>query len=222
MNIGVLWTDASCAVADSERQYLANWLQIERISVLTGSFCGHKRLVEDLAVAAGAIGDRPFFTELFMEEDKAGNWCMLHHPSYLVFFGSFVRIQPAKELYQPCPDWLRLGNDIIDELVDDSKTPLWKTYWRTDDAFADPIPGGLGTIKGRKQNFKHWLRCSWQCPVWVGSSMPSKKSWSRWKNEGRHWHSQAAWKRQSWEEQWQRASNWPWRGKRSRGGWRHR
>ena len=63
-NVGVVWMDASAEATEVERRHLVEWIMEENISVLTGSFAGHKKFVRQLAKDAGAVGDSPMYTEM--------------------------------------------------------------------------------------------------------------------------------------------------------------
>jgi hypothetical protein len=177
INIGFLTVQGG--LYEKEKQALVEWLVVSRIAILTGFFGDNKELVERLATDAGAIGFTPFYQNLWCKINRSRGWECLTHPSYFLLFGFYRAMQWPKQC-SGLPKGFELGEDIRNEMTAVADIPEWPT----NDTGNTNVPN-LGNIKMKPIDWKRWCPHTFQTVLWLGTSIPSKRSQGKGKDRSR-------------------------------------
>ena len=170
INIGVLFVHRAASKTDKER--MTQWLVVKKIAILCGFYPKGENacnFASNLARDAGAIGWGPCAQEVDVKNNRSGGMVTKTHPSFIMCFGFFNRFwwPPSTAV----PDDFVMGADVLKELVPTQEVPQWEENYEG----STSVPQ-LGTIKQKAPNFQMWCRNSFQNCVWMGTSIPSKKT----------------------------------------------
>jgi hypothetical protein len=178
INIGIL--DVSGPVSVVDRQSLVRWIVMDRIAIVGGFWGWDPKLVTAVAEGAGAIGNNPFYQDLWIHWNRqniqtGSMWECVAYPSYFLFFGQYSSMRWVKEA--PClPDDFELGTDILDDATAVADLP----WWGGDDMGSPAVPN-LGKITMKDPTFPKWCSHTFQTVVWLGTSVQGKDARKRWK-----------------------------------------
>jgi hypothetical protein len=156
-------------VSGNERRMLAHWIVENRIAIL-GGFWGTNtaRFVRELAVEAGAVGNRPCSQQLLKLNNRSRELETATHPSYFLLFGCYRQMSWPNAIG---PGEFLMGRDVEAELIPIKNAPSWKLN-RVGSAH---VPS-LGNIRMKVPDFARWCTGSFQTCIWLGTSTPSYKS----------------------------------------------
>ena len=161
---------------------LSSWIKLSKIAVLCGFFGKQGApFASSLAKAAGAVGDGPCHQVVRVVEPKRLNFGFktCTHPSFLLLFGYF-REMSWPEFPDEIDEEFKLGQDIIDEMVPLHLVPRWDEISEG----SSRVPN-LGNIKMKPVDLNRWIQGCFQTCVWMGTSIPSKRSQAKsWKRQG--------------------------------------
>ena len=170
----IAYVNISAAVADYIVHDLEQYIVVNQLSMITGSFKGESFALGAALGRAGAVASIPSYQALLFQ----GRLQERTHPSYFVFFGPYKDMTWPEEPSRP-PEEIVLGEDIEDEMLPVSELP----HWAHNKLGSSHLPH-LGKIKMKQTDFAKWCRGTFETTLWIGQAAPSKKSQS--KNAWRH------------------------------------
>ena len=179
ITVGVLVVTGK--VGKSERLMLASWLTLNMVVVLCGFFGkGPKATIfaSELAKAAGAVGYGPCHQVVSFHDPRSREFKVRTHPSYMMLFGYYNAMSWPEKPWE-VPENFEMGRDILDELIGLAAVPQWKQNCE-----GSTLVPSMGNVKMKPVDIDRWFQHCFQSCVWLGTSIPSKKSQSKARERG--------------------------------------